>query len=110
MLQIFCIVLFFSLLNVAIYIILKKWGILEWLQFRVNQWFIPSECCFCLFSRLAWIELFISFYFSDWWFNWFLFISIIGFGLSSAVLSLYFLPKEHHYIKPEQDAGDCTTE
>lgn len=46
-----------SLFNVAFWVVLGKWGVIEWMQFRCPEWLWPTKCQFCFFYRLAMLEV-----------------------------------------------------
>lgn len=45
-----------SLINTAFLIIAGKWGIISWYQSHRAKW-MPSDCNFCCFFWMAFIEL-----------------------------------------------------
>lgn len=87
--SVFVSLLLLSAINTAIYIILDKWGVVAWLQYRVNKYFVPAHCQFCFFHRLALIELLFRYLMAENWHDWPQ--ALIFYPLACAVFSLALL-------------------
>jgi tryptophan-rich sensory protein len=85
-----------SLMNVAIHILLNKWGAITWYQLNRPKW-LPADCNFCFFFWLAILEFAAGALIGviiGASFDWFSYISSsIIYALCGSVLSLFFKPK-----------------
>ncbi len=80
-----------SLASVAIWIVLHKWGFLDWYQFKRRKW-MPIDCNFCFFFWLAFLQFQIYNIANN---GAFLFNlnSLLIYPACASVLSLTFKPK-----------------
>lgn len=82
-----------ALLNVALFICLKTWGVINWLQYRVPEWLWPSRCLFCFMYRVALVEVLVGV-----WLHrvplYEAFDTVILAPLVMAVISLKFTPAQ----------------
>ena len=81
-----------ALLNTAVYAIAVKLNLIEWLQGNVPQWAVPSRCEFCMFHRLAFLEVLIHEIVYGW--GWSDLLDIAAYPLAAAVLSLFFYRRQ----------------